>query len=114
MITLSTIEASDFEGIVIQDDTPGDYRENVARVHRVKTLDGGVHISHLGVSDGDRTLTVTARINEAQAAVLWAFYQDSTFVHVGTPGGFFIAVIKDLEINNGKIKMTILIKEREV
>lgn len=113
MISISTIAASTNEGILIEQDNDADYRDNTSRVTRVQTLDGGVHITHSGTVDGDRTLLVDGTLSEAQAAVLWDLYSSVTFVHVSTPEGFYIAVIQDLKINNGRIKMTILIKSRE-
>lgn len=113
MISISTIEASTNGGILIEQDNDADYRNNVSRVTRVKTLDGGVHITHSGIVDGDRALLVDGILSETEAATLWDLYRNNTFIHVSTADGFYIAVIQDLKIDNGKIKMTILIKSRE-
>ncbi|MCP5006925.1 MAG: hypothetical protein GY941_23705 [Planctomycetes bacterium] len=113
MISLSTIEASTNEGIVLEYDDSADYRENTSRITRVKTLDGGVHITHSGVVDGDRTLRVDADIIETLSDILWDFYNDNTFIHVSTQEGFYIAAISEMQITNNRIKMIILIKSKE-
>jgi hypothetical protein len=113
MISLSTIAASSLEGILIEEDGEADYRDNTARVSRVKTLDGGVHITHSGTVDGDRTLRVNAVVNEAETDILWALFNGSTFIHVSTKDGFYVAVISELKIDQGNIKMIIIIKSKE-
>jgi len=112
MISISSIDYSDDDHVLI-DDTLADYRVNTARVARVKTLDGGVHIGLSGVSDGDRTLSVAAVVSGADGATLWAIFRAGRQVHVSTPDGFYIAVIQALQINNGYANITIFVKSKE-
>ena len=112
MISISTLIPTT-NGSIFIDDYQADYRENTARATRTKTLDGGVYINHCGVSDGDRTLNVEAVVTRAQSDGLWALFQAQTYINVSTSDGFFIATIKSLKVNSGKIKMTLWIKSKE-
>ena len=111
MLTISTITASITGNVEL--DANAEYRENIARVSRKKTLDGGVYIAHSGVTDGDRTISVETSITENQAERLWYIFNNYTFINLGTPDGFFLAVISSLKIKDGKIKMSIMIKSKE-
>ena len=84
-----------------------------ARVSRVKTLDGGVVVTHSGVTDGDRTLQVKARLSDDQATSLKSIYTNDTFVNIAFSDGLFYGVIQDLKSIKGELNMTILIKERD-
>lgn len=111
MIGISTIEA-DVNGAVIISGVH-DFLGLTARVSRTKTLDGGVHITHSGISDGDRTLTVQARVNRAQEETIRHIFKNHTFVHVSTPEGFFIAAIRQIRIDRGNVRMEIYINNKE-
>jgi len=85
-----------------------------ARVSRVKTLDGGVVVTHSGVTDGDRTLQIKARLTETQAIALKAIYTNDTFISIAFTDGVFYGVIQTLKSIKHELNMTILIKERDV
>jgi hypothetical protein len=112
MISVSTV-ISDTSGNVVIKGTADDYRENAARISRIKTLDGGVHITNAGTSDGDRSLIVRSRISQSQEDLLWYIFNSYTFVHVSVRDGFYYAAISDLEIKNGAVRMTILLNNKE-
>jgi hypothetical protein len=108
MISISTIEY-DVNGSV-SFDSYQDFKDNKARVNRQKVLDGTAYISHRGVSDGDRTLNVSEKITEAQAAIVWYMFKTYTFLHIATADGFFLGVIESLKIDNGAMACVILVK----
>jgi len=111
MISISTTE-SNTEGNVIIDSDP-DYRSNKARLARVKTLDGGVVINHFGTSVGDITLIVETELSTSESDKLWTIFENSTNILISIMDGLFLAAIKDLKINNGKVKITIYIEQKE-
>lgn len=111
MIAISTI-TQDISGSVVLY-TDADFRENSARVSRVKTLDGGVVITHSGVADGDRTIDIDTKISKAQADSLWYIFNNYTSIHISIGDGFFIGAISNLSVINGKLKMSIMIENRE-
>jgi len=112
MIAISSV-TQDTAGSVVFSDKRMDYKENTARISRIKTLDGGVYITNSGVSDGDRTLNVSAKITEAQAIILWHIFETYTFIYAAISDGVFYAAISGMAIKNGVLEMTILIKSKE-
>jgi len=112
MISISTT-IFDCNGSVVFDDS-ADIRENVARVSRIKTLDGGVVINNSGFSDGDMTVGISSKISEVKAKDLWHIFKNYTSINFSTEHGFFLGSIKTLKINNGRITMSILIAKRDV
>lgn len=111
MIFISTIVRDPGGAVLI--DTDLDPRENTARVSRTKLLDGGVYINNSGVSDGDRTVRVSAEITQDQADILWYIFNNYTMVHLSTSDGFYKAAIQTLKTDNGQMTMTILINSKE-
>jgi len=111
MISISTLTA-DLNGNVA---IPGyhDFRDNQARVIRTKTLDGGVYINHSGISDGDRTLTISEKLSEDDCTKLWYIFNNYTEINVSIKDGFYKAVIQNLKIKNGHVDMTIYIESKE-
>lgn len=113
MISISSVIQNVTGAVVINESLTSAFKTNTARVSRVTTLDGGSVITHSGYSDGDRTLSVYARISEAQANILWNIFRNETFVLVSIPDGLYYATIQRLRTDNGNLSMTILIKNRE-
>ncbi len=111
MIGISTITA-DINGSVIIDDTT-DYRDADARISRAKTLDGGVYINNSGVSDGDRTLRVRAKVTKTQGDTIWYIFNNYTAVHVAIDDGFYKAAISRVSIDNGALDMAIYLEIKE-
>ena len=113
MISISALTQSTTRAIIVQASSQSKLMENAARTSRVKTLDGGVSITHSGYADGDRTLRIQGKVTQVQANVLNDIHRNETFVRVAFFDGVFIAVIDRLNTDNGELDMTILIKERE-
>ena len=111
MIAISTITQDLSGNVELQ--VSADFRKNTARVSRVKTLDGGVYITHSGVSTGDRDVSINAPVTEAQAEKLWYIFNNYTFINISIKDGFFLAIIDALEIKNDNIKMKIMLKSQE-
>lgn len=84
-----------------------------ARVSRSKTLDGGVHIEHSGVSDGDRTfVVVTPNVTEEQYAILKRLHRTYTSITVACREGVFRGTIDRVRLSQGNAQTTILVKEK--
>lgn len=81
------------------------------RVKRTATLDGGAVIDHQGYSVADRTIEIRASISEAEAAHIWALFEDSTYLILHTGAGSWYGVISDLRIDRGDMRLTFLVKE---
>jgi len=113
MISISSVTQNVTGAVIINESLTSAFNTNTARVSRTATLDGGSVITHSGYSDGDRTLSVYARISEAQANILWAIFRSETFVLVSIPDGLYYAAIQRVRTDNGDLSMTILIKNRE-
>ena len=110
MIGISTLTADTNGHAII--DTDIDIRDNTSRVSRVKTLDGGVVVTHSGYSDGDITVNIEAEISTTVSDTLWYIFRNHSYINLASKEGVFLSVIRSLKIDNGKMKMTILIKSR--
>ena len=113
MISISAITQNTTGAIIIDELSTSALNTNTARVSRKTTLDGGNVIIHSGYSDGDRTLSIYARISEDQADALWVIFKGEAFVLISIPDGLYYAVIQRLTTDNGDLSMAILINNRE-
>jgi len=84
-----------------------------ARVSRSKTLDGGAHIEHSGVSDGDRTFEiVTPDVTEQQYTILKRLHTSYTSITVACREGVFKGTIESVRLSAGNARVKILIEEK--
>lgn len=84
-----------------------------ARVSRSKTLDGGAHIEHSGVSAGDRTFVIeTPSVTEEQYAILKRLHDTYTSITVACREGVFKGTIERIRLSQGNAQTTILISEK--
>lgn len=115
MISISKTTADITNGnVILKELATSDIKSKRARVSRAATLDGGVYISHSGVTDGDRKFTIEAdRITPAQEAVLDYMYRTQIFILCSCADGLYLGAIEDFNTKNGKLKLTILIKQKE-
>jgi len=113
MISISAITQNTSGSIVINYDLESDIRNNTARISRIATLDGGSTITHSGYSDSDRTLSISGRINKTNSEVLWDLFENETFMLFSINDGLYLGVIQSLDIDNGELSLTILIKNKE-
>lgn len=114
MISISRlVPTSGIDNVVIK--TVTDFRSNTARVNRTATLDGGAYINYSGVSDGDRTLTISEFVTQEQADIAHAIFSDGEPVLIVVPDGVYIAAIDSCDPRraNGKLQMKILIDHKE-
>lgn len=112
MISISTLTQNTSGSLVLYEDADSSFEEMTARISRTKTLDGGVSINHSGFSHGDRTFTISAEITEAEAIILKNIHQTETLVWISCKEGFFTGVIESIDIEDGSLDMSILIKEK--
>ena len=111
MIGISTLTQNTAGSVTFETEKLTSIRDAPARVSRSATLDGGAVVNHLGFSHGDRTLRIYARVLESVADALWAIFILGTMVNVATDEGMYRAAIDNLAVDNGLIKMVIVIKE---
>ena len=114
MISISTVLPDTSGNVVINNDSASNLGERTARVSRTATLDGGCYINHSGFTDGDRTLSIVSKINLAQATVLKNIFETHTQVFVSMKDGLFIGAIPSMTAENGSLKMSIYLKQKEV
>lgn len=113
MIAISTLTQNPAGHLVIHEKKSSQLNDLPARVERTKTLDGGVYINHSGVADGDRTLSIIARMTETDRARLVNIHKTETFVRVAIPDGVYQAAISSVRQQQADTVITILIKEKE-
>ncbi|KKN36229.1 hypothetical protein LCGC14_0775590 [marine sediment metagenome] len=111
MIGISTITQDTAGAITFETEKLTTIRDGTARVSRSATLDGGAVVNHLGFSHGDRTLRIYATVGKTVADALWAIFVLGVMVNVATDEGMYRAAIDNLVVDNGDIKMVIVIKE---
>ena len=111
MISISTVNGNINGNVILN--IISDFRENVTRLNRYKTLDGKSVSINGGVSHGDRTLSIEGLISESTSEKLWNLYNIGTGVLVSIVDGIYYAYIKVLRLENGKVNMTIYINNKE-
>lgn len=113
MIVIFTLTSNINGHLVIQEKKTSDLHDLPARVSRFKTLDGSAYINHSGISDGDRTLKVIAKLSEVDRTKLINIYKTETFVGVTIPDGVFRAVISNIKRKKADTVITIMIEQKE-
>lgn len=113
MISISKTEAATNGNVIIKKHDESDLKTNKSRMTRTSTLDGDVVINHLGVVEGDRTFIVKSNLEKVTCDNLWNIFTNSKFVLISIDEGLFYAAIQDLSIQNGEVKLTILVKSKE-
>ena len=102
------------DGAMIINPLPQDtnVRDQMRRVSRTKTLDGGVVITDGGVSAGDRTFDIALASDNTKWGILQALFNNALWVTVSTDEACFLAKINNIAEADGKIRINILIKEK--
>ena len=113
MISISTTTANINGNVVLSKISVSKLMAKTARVSRTKTLDGGVYIGHSGYSDGDRTLSIAGNITTDQAAILKNMIEFYTGVLISMEDGLFFGAIPSMTAEDGALKMTIYIENKE-
>ena len=113
MIGINTVVTQTNGSIVIYELAKSSFRESTARVQRTATLDGGVVLNHNGFSNGDSTFRILARLSEADSDIVWDLYALGTNVYLSCPEGYFLGAMKSLNIDNGDMVLTFLVKEKK-
>ena len=88
-------------------------RRGARRTTRTATLDGGVAVTDLGYSDGDRDIVVKDETAE-QAVVDFVRHivEDYALVTVSTEDGSYLAVPADHKYEEGVLTLKLLITEK--
>ena len=86
-------------------------RNVAARLNRVRTLDGGVVLSHRGFSHGDRTMTIETRLSTAERKRLVSMLGAETSWTLACPEGLFRCAVAEIS-GDDPARLSILIAER--
>lgn len=87
--------------------------DNVARISRYKTLDGGSVFSHYGVTDTDRNFNVQCRMPADDLAVLQSLFESADLVRISFWEGAYSGYIYSLKHDrNGVAKIVFYFKEK--
>lgn len=88
-------------------------RKGGRRVSRTATLDGGVSISDMGYSDGDRTLAVVVP-GASEELIAFAEYLIRTYalITITTGDGAYEAAPETHNVSDGTLTLTLLIAEK--
>lgn len=105
------------DGAVILRDlsAESDLHSSARRVTRTPTLDGGAHFFDTGYTAADRTITVgvdASSISSDQRASLQALMRRYAFITCVTAEGVFVASPESYAETNGRITLTLLVKEQ--
>ena len=111
MISISTITANESGSVIINELQDSRLDDQTARISRVKTLDGGVVITHSGVSVGDRTFNISCRPSESDLVKLQTIFEDETFVLVAYKSDVYLGVIVDIK-QKSATTLTIYLQEK--
>lgn len=111
MISITKINAELDSAIVFDENPRSQIRRHSSRVSITPTLDGGGVLDNQGYSVADRILTIRAILDQSRSAKLWQLFKDELYINIGTNDGVFFGSIENIELDNGQLFMTILIKE---
>ena len=111
MIIITKTTAAAGKIVKIKETPQSDIQTASARVNRTATLSGGVVIDHLGYVVGDRTMKISAKLSETDAALLWTFFTTETLLNLASEEGYFIGAISQMKKRGGNIQFTFLVKE---
>jgi hypothetical protein len=113
MISISTTTSNPSGNIVLRHHYGSKLHEKPLRVSRTKTLDGGVYINHSGYTDGDRTLSINATITKDQETIINSIAALYTSFLFGLDDGVYLGSISSFTAENGKLKMTVYLEQKE-
>jgi hypothetical protein len=111
MISITKINAESGTAIVFNEDPKSQIRNHESRVSRTPTLDGGAILDAQGYSVADRTLKIRANLNQEESDAIWSFYKSELYINISCNDGYFFGAIERMEIDRGKLSMSILVKE---
>ena len=112
MIGIATTTSNAAGAVILKEFTDSGKYDSTARISKVSTLDGGVVMVHSGVTDGDRNISVKARLSATDEGYLKDIYEDETLVVVSTADGCYLGGILNFNKNNGIVTISISIKEK--
>jgi hypothetical protein len=81
------------------------------RVSRTKTLDGGCVITDGGISAGDKKFNISLASTKALWDLIRGIFSGALWVTVSTDESCYLAKIENISEAEGKITISVLIKE---
>jgi hypothetical protein len=114
MIAVLSAIAADPLGVVeLEIDFSGsDFNSLSRRISRTATLDGGVVLTDLGYSDGDRTVLLATPPDAEALAGLQYLLRNYGLVNVALPDGFYQTGLANLQANGENLAVSLLLKQR--
>ena len=100
-------------GVIVEPLPDSDLRRGERRVSRVKTLDGGVHITDSGFAHGDRTHKLhVAHRGQEMWNTLWTIFRSAPAIYLTTEEGCFTAALSNIADEGNKIVLEILLQDK--
>ena len=113
MIALSNTTYDDNGLIKIKNYYKGYKYDNVARISRQKTLDGESVLSHYGVTDSDRDITIEANVTMEIFNIVDSFFRNGSELRLSFWEGSYIVLIDRLrKERNGLMSIVFYVKEK--
>jgi hypothetical protein len=109
MVIITTQTSSSYVVKFKEDYTGTKTRSRERRVSRVATLDGSSVITDSGYTDTDRTLTIKAKLTQAQVEDLEYMIETYSLWNVAVPDGNYPCAPLRLVTDNGQTTITLLI-----
>lgn len=111
MISICRTTGDPLGNVAFEELSTTDFGDLPARVSRSATLDGGAVITHYGVSHGDRTFLIEAKITTAQKTTLEYLHRCNENLILSCGEGLFLGAISTMNTSRSPFSMTFLIKE---
>ena len=105
---IATRLISNYDPLIIRALPGSDTETTPERVVRVKTIDGGVYQYSLGKTNGDRTITISAKLTRAERMQLENMRNDYTDFVFSGQDGVFPGMIESVSGQGGAVTITFL------
>jgi hypothetical protein len=113
MISICSIDQDAAGQVLFKEDVPVRKHNASARINRISTLDGGTVLNHLGFSDGDGNIDISAStLTETQESKLFDFFENDAGVICATDLGVYFGAIATLDINKKPARIRILVQSK--
>jgi len=109
MVSITTQTSSTYV-VKFQEDYNSKIRRFTRRVSRVATLDGGSVVTDSGFSDTDRTFVISGQVTETQRDSLEYMQENYSLWNVVTKGEYHSCSPQKMNVDNGKLTLTLLIE----
>jgi len=98
--------------LIFQNESAIQSVKRTARLQRTKTLDGSAVMSNHGVTSSDRTFTAKGWLSKTYQETAENLFETGGYICLFCDDGAYKGMIETFRNDNGKVKMTILAKEK--